>query len=185
MTQRSRNQARRSLPLARVYRLLEPGPVVLLTTVHRGRMNVMTMSWHTMLEFEPPLVGCVVSNRNSSFAALRSAKECVINIPTVKLADVVVKCGNVSGRRKDKFTAFGLTALPAAQVEAPLIAECYANLECRGVDTRLVATYNFFVLEVCKAWIDPAVHAPRTIHHRGRGEFMVAGRTIRLRSRMM
>ena len=185
MTQRSRNSPKRSLPLARVYRLLEPGPVVLLTTAHRGRMNVMTMSWHTMLEFEPPLVGCVVSNRNFSFGALRSAKECVINIPTVKLAEAVVKCGNVSGRRKDKFTAFGLTALPAAQVAAPLIAECYANLECRVVDTRLVTKYNFFVLEVCKAWIDPAVQAPRTIHHRGRGEFMVAGRTIRLRSRMM
>jgi len=185
MTQRSRTRARHSLPLSRVYRLLEPGPVVLLTTAHRGRTNVMTMSWHTMLEFEPPLVGCVVSNRNYSFAALKSAKECVINVPTARLAETVVKCGNVSGRAKDKFAAFGLTALPAAQVEAPLIAECYANLECRVVDTRLVAKYNFFVLEVCKAWIDPAVRAPRTIHHRGRGEFMVAGRTIRLKSRMM
>ena len=185
MTQRSRNSPRRSLPLARVYRLLEPGPVVLLTTAHRGRTNVMAMSWHTMLEFEPPLVGCVVSNRNLSFESLKATKVCVINIPTVKIAGAVVKCGNVSGRRKDKFAAFGLTALPASQVEAPLIAECYANLECRVVDTRLVTKYNFFVLEVCKAWIDPAVQAPRTIHHRGRGEFMVAGRTIRLRSRMM
>ena len=55
MIQRSRNSPKRSLPLARVYRLLEPGPVVLLTTAYRGRMNVMTMSWHTMLEFDPPL----------------------------------------------------------------------------------------------------------------------------------
>jgi flavin reductase (DIM6/NTAB) family NADH-FMN oxidoreductase RutF len=127
----------------------------------------------------------VVSNRNLSFESLKATKECVINIPTVKIAEAVVKCGNVSGRRKDKFAAFGLTALPASQVEAPLIAECYANLECRVVDTRLVTKFNFFVLEVCKAWIDPAVHAPRTIHHCGRGEFKVAGRTIRLRSRMM
>jgi len=184
MTQRLRHRKKRSLPLARVYRLLEPGPVVLLTTAHRGHVNVMAMSWHTMLEFEPPLVGCVVSNQNFSFGALRSAKECVINIPTVKLAEVVVKCGNVSGRHKDKLAEFGLTALPASQVGAPLIAECYANLECRVVDARLVAKYNFFVLEVCKAWIDPAVRAPRTIHHRGRGKFMVAGPTIRLRSRM-
>jgi len=185
MVRRSRKRTRRSLPLARVYRLLETGPVVLLTTAHRGRMNVMTMSWHAMPEFEPPLVGCVVSNRNLSFGALRSTKECVINIPTVKLAETVVKCGNISGRCKDKFAAFGLTALPASQVEPPLIAECHANLECRVVDTRLVTKYNFFVLEVRKAWFDPKVRAPRTIHHRGRGEFMVAGRTIRLKSRMM
>ena len=62
---------KRSYPLSKVYGLLEPGPVVLLTTVHKGRANVMTMSWHTMVEFEPPLVGCVVSARDSSFAALQ------------------------------------------------------------------------------------------------------------------
>ena len=175
--------AKKSLPLSRVYRLLEPGPVVLLTTAHKGRANVMTMSWHTMLEFEPPLVGCVVSNRNFSFEALKARKECVINIPTVKLAAAVVKCGNASGRRGDKFAASGLTAVPATQVAVPLIAECFANLECRVVDAALVDKYNFFVLEVVKAWVDPNVSAPRTLHHRGRGEFMVAGRTLRLRSR--
>jgi flavin reductase (DIM6/NTAB) family NADH-FMN oxidoreductase RutF len=174
---------KKALPLSRVYRLIEPGPVVLLTTAHKGRANVMTMSWHTMLEFEPPLVGCVVSNRNFSFEALRMSRECVINIPTSRLADAVVKCGNTSGRREDKFAATGLTAAPAAQVAAPLIAECYANLECRVVDTALVTRYDFFVLEVVTAWVDPKARAPRSLHHRGRGEFMVAGKTVRLRSR--
>lgn len=61
---------KRPLPLAKVYGLLEPGPAVLLTTAHRGRANVMTMSWHTMMEFEPPLLGCVVSVRDFSFATI-------------------------------------------------------------------------------------------------------------------
>ena len=52
----------KELALAKVYQLLEPGPVVLLTTSRKGRANVMTMSWHMMVEFEPPLVACVVSN---------------------------------------------------------------------------------------------------------------------------
>lgn len=175
---------KRSLPLSRVYRLLEPGPVVLVTTARRGRPNVMTMSWHTMMEFEPPLVGCVISERNYSFGALKASRECVINIPAVGLADRVVACGNTTGRRVDKFAAFGLTAEPAARVAPPLIAECFANLECVVSDTRLVARYNFFVLEVVKAWIRPSRVAPRTIHHRGMGEFMVAGRTLKLPSRM-
>lgn len=174
----------KSLPLSEVYRLLEPGPVVLLTTARKGRANVMTMSWHTMMEFEPPLVGCVVSNRNFTFNILKITKECVINIPTVELAVEVVGCGNTSGRKVDKFRAFGLNAAPASQVEAPLIAECYANLECRVVDARMVAKYNFFILEVIKAWIDPSRKRPRTIHHQGKGVFMVAGKTIRLRSLM-
>jgi flavin reductase (DIM6/NTAB) family NADH-FMN oxidoreductase RutF len=175
---------RKSLPLSEVYRLLEPGPVVLLTTARKGHGNVMSVSWHTMMEFEPPLVGCVVSNRNFTFNILKATKECVLNIPTVELAAKVVGCGNTSGRKVDKFKTFRLTAAPASQIKAPLIAECYANLECRVVDARLVAKYNFFILEVVKAWIDPSRKQPRTIHHKGNGVFMVAGKTIRLPSRM-
>jgi flavin reductase (DIM6/NTAB) family NADH-FMN oxidoreductase RutF len=160
------------------------GPVVLLTTRRKGHANVMTMSWHTMMEFEPPLVGCVVSSNDFSFEALTKTRECVLNIPTVELAAKVVQCGNASGRDMDKFAAFGLTPLPAAQVGAPLIDECYANLECRVADTRLRNRYDFFVLEVVKAWIDPARTDPRTLHHRGRGVFAVDGQTSRLPSRM-
>ncbi|HCE07435.1 MAG TPA: flavin reductase [Oxalobacteraceae bacterium] len=176
--------AKRSFPLSKVYGLLEPGPVVLLTTEHKGKPNVMAMSWHTMMEFEPPLVGCVVSNRDFSFAALRATRQCALNIPTAEMAENVVRCGNSSGRRMDKFQSFGLTPVPASLISVPLVAECYANLECRVVDTRLVNRYNFFVLEVVKAWIEPACKNPQTIHHRGRGVFMVAGATIKLPSKM-
>jgi flavin reductase (DIM6/NTAB) family NADH-FMN oxidoreductase RutF len=129
-------------------------------------------------------VGCVVSNRDFSFDALKATRQCVLNIPTEELAAKVVGCGNTSGRRVDKFSSFGLTPEPASLVGAPLIAECYANLECRVVDTRLMNRYNFFVLEVLKAWIDPACKEPRTLHHRGRGVFIVAGETIKLPSKM-
>ena len=134
---RRRATARKALPLAKVYGLLEPGPVVLLSTARAGRANVMPMSWHTMLEFEPPLVGCVVSDRNHTFGVLRATKECVINVPTVAIARQVVGCGNTTGARIDKFARFGLTALEGRHVRAPLIAECYANLECRVADTRM------------------------------------------------
>ncbi|MBI3773475.1 MAG: flavin reductase family protein [Gammaproteobacteria bacterium] len=176
--------AKRTFPLSKVYSLLEPGPVVMVTTARKGRTNIMTMSWHTMMEFEPPLIGCVISNRNYSFDTLKAAKECVINIPTVDLAKAVVGCGNTSGRKLDKFQAFDLTPVTASLVKTPLIDECYANLECTVVDTRMVNKYNFFILEVLKAWIDPKIKDPETIHHRGRGTFMVAGETIKLPSRM-
>ena len=175
---------RRSYPLAKVYGLLEPGPVVLLTTAHQGKTDVMTQSWHTMLEFEPPLVACVVSNRNASFDALKATRECVLAIPTVELSAQVVGCGNTSGRKVDKFAKFGLTPAVGACVAAPLVEECYANLECRVADARMVPTYGLFVLEVVKAWLDPARKDPRTLHHRGRGAFMVAGETVKLPSKM-
>jgi len=172
------------LALSRVYGLLEPGPVVLVTTARGARANVMAMSWLTPMEFEPPLVGCVIGGDHLTFELLRATKECVIAIPTVELAAKVVGCGNVSGRKADKFARFRLTRLPAERVQAPLVGECYANLECRIADARLVRKYNFFVLRVVKAWIDPSRKRPRTLHHMGRGVFMVGGRILRLPSKM-
>ena len=174
----------REISLAKVYQLLEPGPVVLLTTARNDRANVMAMSWHMMVEFEPPLIACVVSSANHSFAALRATGECTIAIPASRLTSTVVKIGNSSGRDVDKFAAFGLTALPAKRVAAPLVAECFANLECRVIDTSLVKKYDLFVLEVLQAWRDPAQKNPKTIHHHGCGTFVVDGRTIKLKSRM-
>ena len=175
--------AKKVLALGQVYRLLEPGPVVLLTTGDRHRADVMTMSWHVMMDFEPPVVGLIVSNRNYSFDILRMTKECVINIPEARLAKAVVGCGNCSGREVDKFRKFGLTPMPASLVGPPLIAECFANLECKVIDARMADQYNLFVVEVLRAWIDPARKDPRTLHHRGMGYFMVAGKTIRLPSK--
>jgi flavin reductase (DIM6/NTAB) family NADH-FMN oxidoreductase RutF len=174
--------AKKSFSLAKVYGLLEPGPVVLVSTAREGRANIMTMSWHTMLDFTPPVLGCVISSSNFSFEILEETGECVINIPTVELAEKVVGCGNTSGRKLDKFKLFGLTPAPASSVKAPLIDECYANLECKVVDRQMIPAYNLFVLEVLKAWINPAMQDPRTIHHRGKGSFMVAGETIKLAS---
>src|ERR1035437_4467963 len=172
------------LPLSKVYPLLEPGPVVLLTTAHKGHANIMAMSWHMMVEFEPPLVACVVSNANHSFAALRAMRECVIAIPAVELAPKVVGIGNCSARDVDKFKRFRLTPAPAERVVPPLVAECFANFECKVVDTSLVNKFNLFVLEVVKAWTDPAQKSPKFIHHHGYGKFCVDGEMIKLKSRM-
>jgi flavin reductase (DIM6/NTAB) family NADH-FMN oxidoreductase RutF len=87
-------------------------------------------------------------------------------------------------KKVDKFKKFGLTPMAASYVQAPLIDECYANLECKIADTKMVNKYNFFVLEVIKAWIDPTLQHPRTIHHQGMGVFAVDGETIRLPSKM-
>ena len=169
-------------PLPEVYRLLAPGPVVLLTTVFADRTNIVTLAWHTMMKFDPLIVGCIVSENNYTFNFLKTAKECVINIPTLNLAEKVIGCGNTSGRNIDKFKAFQLTPGTASMVAAPLIEECYANLECKVIDMKMVSQYNFFILEVVNAWIDPAEKQPQTIHYLGNEVFMVAGKIIQLPS---
>jgi flavin reductase (DIM6/NTAB) family NADH-FMN oxidoreductase RutF len=93
----------------------------------------------------------------------------------VDLTPKVVGIGNTSGRNVDKFARFGLTAQPGTHVEAPLIAECYANFECKLIDASLIDKYSLFVLEVVKAHVARSPKYPRTIHYRGDGVFMLSG----------
>jgi len=83
----------KELPLSKVYQLIEPGPVVLLTTHGERGPNAMAMSWHMMVEFTPPLIACIVSINDFSFAALRATRECAIAVPGVELAQKVVQIG--------------------------------------------------------------------------------------------
>jgi flavin reductase (DIM6/NTAB) family NADH-FMN oxidoreductase RutF len=169
---------KRDFPVGNIRRYLEPGPIVLVSSAWRDATNIMTMGWHTVMEFNPSLVGCVISEANHSFGMIRRSRECVINIPTTALAETVVRIGNSSGRDTDKFAAFGLTRARAAKVKAPLIKECYASFECQLADTSWIRKYNFFVFEVVKAHVATRPRYPHTIHYRGEGRFMVAGPTV-------
>ncbi|HEX7089161.1 MAG TPA: flavin reductase family protein [Longimicrobiales bacterium] len=179
----ARSTRKRDFPVSQVRRYLEPGPIVLVSSRWKGRTNIMTLGWHTVMEFTPSLVGCVISEANHSFRMIRESGECVINLPTTALTDVVVGIGNTSGAEMDKFEHFGLTPDEAQEVGAPLIRECHANFECRLHDDALVDRYNFFIFEVVKAHVAASPKHPETLHYTGDGVFMVSGKIISRRSR--
>jgi flavin reductase (DIM6/NTAB) family NADH-FMN oxidoreductase RutF len=154
----------------------------LVSSRWKDQTNVMTMGWHTVMEFTPSLVGCVIAGGNHSFDLISNSRECVINLPTTALTDIVVRIGNTSGAEIDKFRECGLTAEEAREVGAPLIRECHANFECRLHDDALVERYNFFIFEVVKAHVAASPKHPETLHYTGDGVFMVSGRIISRRS---
>ncbi|MDF3022807.1 MAG: Flavoredoxin [Alphaproteobacteria bacterium] len=169
---------KRDYPVENIRRLLEPGPIVLVSSAWKGETNIMTMGWHTVLEFTPSLVGCVIASSNHSFGMIRNSGECVINIPTADMVDTVVKIGNSDGDEIDKFGTFNLTPAKASKVKAPLVRECFANLECKIHDTRMVNKYNFFIFKVVKAHVTPHRPLPQTLHYHGQGIFTTDGRKM-------
>jgi flavin reductase (DIM6/NTAB) family NADH-FMN oxidoreductase RutF len=178
----ARRPHKKDFPVGQVRRYLEPGAIVLVSSHWRGKTNIMTMGWHTVMEFTPSLLGCVIAGGNHSFEMIRRSGECVINLPTTALTDTVVRIGNVSGAGIDKFREFGLNADPAGTVGAPLIRECHANFECRLHDDALVDRYNFFIFEVAHAHVARSPKHPETLHYTGDGVFVVSGRVISRRS---
>lgn len=154
---------------------MEPGPVVLVTTYDGKKNNVMTISWTMVLDFKPTFA-ITTGEWNYSFAALRKTKECVISIPTVDMLDIVVGIGACSGADTDKFEKFKLTPVKGSEVEAPLIKECLANIECKVID--IIKKHNIVVLDAVAAYIDTSRKEKRTIHAVGDGTFIVDGRKL-------
>lgn len=169
---------KKDFPVEDIRRYLEPGPTVLVSSHWKDETNIMTMGWHTVMEFSPSLIGCFITGANYSFEMIRKSKECVINIPTDDLIDTIIGIGNCSGAEVDKFNEFGLTPEKAGKVKAPLIKECYANFECKVIDEHLLQKYNFFILEVVKAHVATSPKYPRTVHYRGDGTFMISGKNV-------
>lgn len=173
-----RRYQKKSFPVEKIRRFIEPGPIVLVSSAWEGRRDIMTMGWHTMMEFSPALVGCIISEANHSFGLITGSHECVINLPTIDIMDEVIGIGNTSGADLDKFDHFNLTAGKATKVKAPLIEECYANFECRLADDSLIEKYNFFIWEVVNARAALSPKHPATMHYTGEGVFMIAGKTV-------
>ena len=165
----------KSMQLRKAFTLIEPGPVVLVTTNDGKKNNIMTISWTMVVEFTP-LFAITTGPWNYSYAALGKSKECVIAVPTVDLIDKVVGVGTCSGADTDKFEKFRLTPLKGEHVKAPLIKECLANIECKVID--VIKRHNIVVLEGVAAYFDSSRKERRAIHAIGDGTFVVDGRKL-------
>nr|WP_320115881.1 flavin reductase family protein [uncultured Desulfuromonas sp.] len=163
------------------FTLLEPGPVVLVTTHDSLKNNIMTISWTMVMDFSPSFA-LTTGPWNYSYAALKKNKECVIAIPTVDLLDQVIGVGTCSGSTTDKFSAFGFTPLQAKHVNAPLLKECLANIECKVVD--IIEEHHIVILEGIEAWFDKERKETRTLHAIGDGRFTVDGPIVNRREMM-
>ncbi len=178
-----KSSAKQDFPTENARQILEPGPIVLVSSQWHDHTNIMTMGWHTMMEFTPSLFGCIIANSNASFDMIRRSGECVINVPTADMADQVIGIGTSSDEKANKFKKFGLTPVRGKKVDAPLIQECFANFECRLHDGRLIPKYNFFIFEIVAAHVAPTPKKPKTLHYHGEGIFTVSGKKLNLRRR--
>ena len=179
---------KQDFPVEQARRFLEPGPVVLVSSAWRGRRSIMTLGWHMVMGFSPSLVATYLWRENFSHELALGSRQCVINVPGVELLDTVVDIGNCSGRGFDKFARFGLDALPAREVEAPLIGQCHSCFECRLYDDSQARSADLFVWEIVRAHVAPRpklprTKLPRTVHYRGDDRFMVAGAEVSRRRR--
>jgi len=168
-------------------RLVNHGPVVLVTSREGGRSGIITVAWATPVSAEPAMVAIAISPKRYSHRLIKRSGEFVVNVPGSRLLDAVWKCGTTSSRDTDKFAAAGLSSVPAQAVDAPLIGECLGHIECRVAGSFKAGDHTVFLGRVVAASADPeAFHGhltlsgtSHTLHHLGGPRFFTsAGRKI-------
>jgi flavin reductase (DIM6/NTAB) family NADH-FMN oxidoreductase RutF len=128
---------------------LAPLPAALLSCgAFEGQKNLITLAWVGIVNSEPPMLSVSIRPQRYSHQLIKESGQFVVNVPGDDLAAAVDLCGNVSGRDTDKFALTGLTARRASQVDAPIVAECPVNLECRVRQTLTLGSHDLFIAEI-------------------------------------
>jgi len=133
-------------------RLINCGPVVLVTSSYKDKTNITTCAWSMPLSKAPALLAVALAKKHFSSELIKASSQFIVNIPEFKLLDKVMFCGSVSGRDIDKFKEAKLTIGKAhSLMEAPKIAECVASLECSLVDIKEMGDHYLFAGEIIYA----------------------------------
>lgn len=183
-----------SVSLELAYRLLNHGPTILISARHNGKQNIMAAAWNMPLDFDPPKITVVIDKSTYTRELIEASGTFAINVPCEAQVDIVRKVGTSSGRdlkKTDKFAEYRLETFSATEIDAPLLKECVAWLECKFIpEPHNQNTYDLFIAEVVAAHADERVFSDghwhfdghdelRTIHHIAGGAFFVTGATIK------
>ena len=177
------------VPLSRARRLINPGPVVLVTAKYKGAVNVMTAAWTTPISHDPPLVGVAIHHGSFTHDLITKSEQFALNVPGRGLVEKVKLCGTLSGHDVDKFKEANLTPLTASQVKAPLVEECLGHLECVLVEAPSLGDHTLFVGRVVAAWVEEGAfeetwlledEGAKPLHHLGGTYYGVLEKRIKI-----
>ena len=146
-----------------------PSPLFLVTSYKaNGQPNACMQSWATFTSANHgngfyALLGSVNKNGHL-YATLKEKGEAVINFSSAEYHQACMDTIRNNQYEADEITASGLTVEPAAWVNAPMVRECFMNLECTFVWEKEIVPgddHALICLEVAGAHIDEAYLADK------------------------
>jgi flavin reductase (DIM6/NTAB) family NADH-FMN oxidoreductase RutF len=175
---------RRTIEPHDALRLLNGGPVALITTRFRNETNVMPAIWTVSLSRRPPLIGVAVNPSRHTHDMLRFAEEFALNFPGRDLLNHTHYFGAVSGANVGKLELAKLPTFKASKISAPLIENCLAHVECSLDDALRLGDHTLFVGRVLAVHAEPEAFDEtwllgdsdyRPLHYLGSDRYAVLG----------
>lgn len=177
---------RRPVDMSLIYKLLNPGPVVLVSSLLKGRRGITPIAWHMPISDDPPVIALEIWKGHFIYKAIEATGDFVINIPSSDMVDVVRSLGSVSAAKVDKFAKYNLRPEAAKKVKSPRLKAAIAVIECKlARDERLFKKYGIVIGKAVYAEAEESVFSdrwhpeksgPKIMQHLGSRIFAVAER---------
>ncbi len=168
---------RKPIDLTLASRLINHGPLVLVSSILGSKTDITTIAWHMPISKDPAMLVLEISKTHFIYECIMETGDFVVNIPSQKMVDVIIKCGRSSGRDVDKFREYGLTKEPSKTVKSPRLKGVLAVIECElNEDKRFAEEYNVIIGNVKYAEVEEEAFSDhwilakdefKTIHHLG------------------
>ena len=179
---------RKAVDLTIAYRLIGSGPVVLVSSLLKGRAGLTPIAWHMPVSDDPPIVALEIWKGHFIHKAILETGDFVINIPSSDMAETVRRLGSVSGKKIDKFKDFGLIKEAGKKVKSPRLKSAIGIIECKlRREDAILKKYSVVMGNVVYAEAEkdlftdrwhPEKNGPKLLHHLGGKIFSVPDRRI-------
>lgn len=165
-------------------RLINSGPVMILSSRLDTRVNLMAVCWVTWLSSQPPLLGVTLTPSTFTSKILRRSGDFVLNIPDAEMIPLVHQVGTTSGHHVDKMRVFDVATHWGNTVKALSLSYAIGVLECEVVKYEAIGDRAFIVAEVLYAGVDEEVWDGRwteeanLVHYLGGDKYLTGGRIV-------
>ena len=147
---------------------LSTSQAVMLTCCNTKKSinGIITVTWMTPTSHVPLLLMASVGSGGIEtgdfayrvcYSLINETKEFGLNLATSELTEAIGKVGTTHSDEVDKFGEAGLTPFASKKISAPLISECFLNVECRVIQQFVTGDHTVFVAEPLAVYLNDDV----------------------------
>ncbi len=134
--------------------MLNPVPVVLVTSKDKEKENVFTVAWTGTICSDPAMTYISVRKERYSYDIIKKSGYFCINLVNEELAYATDYCGVRSGKNENKFKTMNLEKQKAVNFDCPIIKNSPVVLECKVKEIKELGSHDMFIAEIVSVDVD-------------------------------
>ena len=134
--------------------MLNPVPVVLVTSKYEEKENVFTVAWTGTICSDPAMVYISVRKERYSHELIKKSGKFCINLVNEELVYATDYCGVRSGKNENKFKTMKLQTESAVAFDCPIISKSPVVLECEVEEIKELGSHDMFIAKIINVDVD-------------------------------